>query len=126
MNEATDVRGDGGCVHMLLGPRQTTPCAVHDLVRPGPTSGAPLRASKWSPAFLARRAAAGRGGKRLGRLEDVARQICAACCATATRCARGGSIPFALVVPGRCSSRAAQPMLTRKAAAVERLFHRRS
>jgi hypothetical protein len=78
MNEATDVRGDGGCVHMLLGPRQTTPCAVHDLVRPGPTSGAPLRASKWSPAFLARRAAAGRGGKRLGRLEDVARQICAA------------------------------------------------
>ena len=78
MNEATDVCGDGGCVHMLLGPRQTTPCAVHDLVRPGPASGAPLRASKRSPAFLACRAAAGRGGKRLGRLEDVARQTCAA------------------------------------------------
>ena len=78
MDEVTSARADGGCVHVLLGPRQTTPCAVHDLVRPGPASVAPLRAHLQCRAFLARRAAAGRGGKRLGRLEDVARQICAA------------------------------------------------
>ena len=41
MDEVTSARADGGCVHVLLGPRQTTPCAVHDLVRPGPASVAP-------------------------------------------------------------------------------------
>ena len=62
----------------VLGPRQTTLCAEHDLVRPGPASVAPLHARKQSLAFLAHQAAAGQGGKRFGQLEDIAHQICAA------------------------------------------------